>query len=1324
MNFVQKLYQAHKLALMKIFFFLPRGFRLFNARLLSILLCFFEFLTIITVTLSLLFTLTLRSGLADNYLTKITKDGLALLTPEMMGGMYFEVGEISFEQAISIKDFKLNDDYGTWLEVGELAIDFPSLQVLMFFSSIDINSIKGSNISQYRNPRLRQKPEEEKEDEDKRGWMVPSIVMPQILGKINIDSIDLDNVFVSKEVMYLSGFDVDLHADVSMKAEISHMKAEFTDVRVKEEQTNVTGTIIYTPATFTCDLVAHDRRWGRVFPLIDDAKLHAKIKLVAKELPPTPEFPLTVDLKSNVVLAEFLWLRDEVVIDSEVSTFFSFDGTNVLFKDTNLYSEFLDIEIPHFNLNLENSRYDKTEAKVRVGDLGLLFNGIHGQSEGLLTFWGEIFDMHAKVELDTKDLRLNYYPEEYLSGREKEFVKIVSAKELETVVTANINLLGERLKLSGYVDAFSKNINLLKNGKTSSFDFETAYLFDIKTFDFTDISLILDEAILHSEALVLDFENTKVEEDEMYIPFIRGKAVIDASNLSFLDADWEFPIQSDAYVELFAVKGQKMHIDAALYNLDFPNTTLKELTLNTDVLDFNNFYYGKYPRLEGNLFVRDLQLKEVSKDFNIPNQLLEEVKISFSDPLKTVENEIDIALSSKGVFELDAKASINFFSKYLKIEILRADSEHTKQRLELDKPITFDFASSYKLSPTKLYLFENNKKASVELDFNYTADFIDLYLKTDIASSFVNSYLKNTLFPTGMFKVDVDLSGPLANPQGTLALAYSDIEFVRNSAKLHLNLDGLFKNNQLLMDMKFGRKRKTEFQANASLPLALAKGTLFDEARAFSFDFNWLGNIGTFLQLYPLLDFKLDGNAKIDLSMNGTLAEPKYNIFAYISKASLISDLNALYLNDIDLELKANDLRSELIVRANDANSSNSVKKTVEQVKTNKETIIKSREKFQFVQDKATLSKQGQENKAKEVEIKKYNRNDYPFYLNAYLDKVEDQYRINASAVMNSFSPFKFDGLNLVFSSQLNAKGMLNSPDINGEVFINEASFDFSKLKLNSKVDALQNLQIVRNEDAIEKISFRTLRAKTFRPSTNIRLIIPDNLILYGMGLGSVWGGELSINSRTENLNINGNLTSTKGSFNFLSKNFDLANSIISFTGDPAKPFYEVAFERSNQVIESIVKIKGIGEDLQIELTSNPQLPIDEIISQTLYGKELADLSQFQAIQVGTTTAQLLSPGLQKLNFLNVAKKTFGLDVLTLGSKDSLTKKQIEEENDLNDATIEAGTYIGDKVYLGVEQGLEDTAVKIEVEVLPSVDVKARLGTDDSEAELRWKKNY
>ena len=123
----------------------------------------------------------------------------------------------------------------------------------------------------------------------------------------------------------------------------------------------------------------------------------------------------------------------------------------------------------------------------------------------------------------------------------------------------------------------------------------------------------------------------------------------------------------------------------------------------------------------------------------------------------------------------------------------------------------------------------------------------------------------------------------------------------------------------------------------------------------------------------------------------------------------------------------------------------------------------------------------------------------------------------------------------------------------------------------------------------------------------------------------------------------------------------------------------------------------------------------DEILSRILFGSDPSKISPFQALQLANSLAELsgksVGPSLDPLGKVRAAT---GLDDLRVDSTDE-------------GASVGAGKYLSDNVYLGFEQGAGDensTAATVEVEVTPNITVESELGNTGAGGGVAWEWDY
>jgi translocation and assembly module TamB len=123
-------------------------------------------------------------------------------------------------------------------------------------------------------------------------------------------------------------------------------------------------------------------------------------------------------------------------------------------------------------------------------------------------------------------------------------------------------------------------------------------------------------------------------------------------------------------------------------------------------------------------------------------------------------------------------------------------------------------------------------------------------------------------------------------------------------------------------------------------------------------------------------------------------------------------------------------------------------------------------------------------------------------------------------------------------------------------------------------------------------------------------------------------------------------------------------------------------------------------------LSSTPELPQDEVLSQILFGRSASSLSPFELAQIGSALAELTGVTSGGLNPLSEIREGLGLDQLTFGA-DAEGK-----------ATLEAGRYVAPGVFIGVEQGAsaDSTKAKVQVDLTKRLKLEGTVGTSSGSA--------
>ena len=259
-------------------------------------------------------------------------------------------------------------------------------------------------------------------------------------------------------------------------------------------------------------------------------------------------------------------------------------------------------------------------------------------------------------------------------------------------------------------------------------------------------------------------------------------------------------------------------------------------------------------------------------------------------------------------------------------------------------------------------------------------------------------------------------------------------------------------------------------------------------------------------------------------------------------------------------------------------------------------------------------------------------------------------------------------------------------------------------------------------------------------PQLQLTLDAPGRLFISGKGLDSEWRAALKVEGSARAPRLIGSVSPVRGTLELLGRQFRFEQGAITFNGAwPPSPRLDLALGYQSAKITALVKVLGSALRPRLDLTSQPPLPRDEVMAQVLFGKNIENLSRFEALQAANAVRQLVDGGPASLDVLASAKDALGLQVLRLGSatssagtaaksapRDASVQGKSSDGQDLG-TTLEAGKYITDSIYVGVEQGTKPeagTAVRVEVELTPNVSLSGRTSQESSGVGLNWKMDY
>lgn len=216
----------------------------------------------------------------------------------------------------------------------------------------------------------------------------------------------------------------------------------------------------------------------------------------------------------------------------------------------------------------------------------------------------------------------------------------------------------------------------------------------------------------------------------------------------------------------------------------------------------------------------------------------------------------------------------------------------------------------------------------------------------------------------------------------------------------------------------------------------------------------------------------------------------------------------------------------------------------------------------------------------------------------------------------------------------------------------------------------------------------------------DITINAPSRIFVRGRGLDAELGGVLRISGSTEDTISTGQINLIRGRLNILSKRFDLTEGRVQLQGR-FEPIVRFVAETSTSTGTAMIIVDGPVADPTVTFESNPEAPQDQVLAQIFFGRDISQLSAFQALQLANAVAQLAGGGGEGL--VSQLRGSIGLDDLDVTTGED------------GGTAVRAGKYLSENVYTDVTVGGEDgPEVSLNIDLTPNITVRGTLAADSN----------
>ena len=553
--------------------------------------------------------------------------------------------------------------------------------------------------------------------------------------------------------------------------------------------------------------------------------------------------------------------------------------------------------------------------------------------------------------------------------------------------------------------------------------------------------------------------------------------------------------------------------------------------------------------------------------------------------------------------------------------------------------------------------------------------------------------------PSGGANLTANLAGSPKKPSGSFQLNIKDVKVpVSGLPPISLALKGGIENRGAASQLRVALNLDpatikalggTVAEVRANLPLTFGANGIPkpDMNGKLAARVRWDGALGPLWNLVPVADMRLNGRLNINVNADGRLSAPRISGGVNINKARFEEVALGVLLTDINAKV---DLKDSLPgLPPPDKNAS-----------------IK-------LPGGAQIAFSASDGRGGTINI------------DGIAGLMGDG--LNIKTKINRLKPLRRRDIHIDLSGNAAIKGSASAPDISGEIIVNQGEVLLNNLEITSSVTTLPITEPGKKEPAKKETAKKEAAASKPQGSgsLNVRVRMLPRFTVEGRGLTSIWQANLLVEGTPTDPRITGNISSVKGNFDFLGKNFALSKGIVFFGGGlVSNPLLDIEMTNETPDLTAHIIISGPVNKIKLSMSSDPSLPRDEILSRVLFGKSVGDLSRMEALQLAGAVAQLAGFG-GGTGILGMAKKALGVDVLRLGTSSSNAAGEPGDQT-AGGTTIEMGKYINDMIYMGVQQGMQpdSTAFIIQLELTPRTSLEVRTEQNNTWGGLQWKYNY
>jgi translocation and assembly module TamB len=229
----------------------------------------------------------------------------------------------------------------------------------------------------------------------------------------------------------------------------------------------------------------------------------------------------------------------------------------------------------------------------------------------------------------------------------------------------------------------------------------------------------------------------------------------------------------------------------------------------------------------------------------------------------------------------------------------------------------------------------------------------------------------------------------------------------------------------------------------------------------------------------------------------------------------------------------------------------------------------------------------------------------------------------------------------------------------------------------------------------------------------DIAVEAPRAVFVRGRGIDAELGGDLHVSGTSAAPQFSGGFDMRRGTLALAGASLKFTSGRVSFNGAGVKttldPTLDFVADSTSTDVTATLTVGGYASAPTVVLTSTPELPQDEILARLLFGQSAKQLTALQLLRIGVALASISGAGYGGTDPLAAFQRRLGLDRLAVGAGTG---------PDSNAATVEAGRYATERVYVGAAQSTSGaTKLQVQVDLTKHLKLQTVVGSGSGAAQ-------